>query len=72
MEEYSDKNLNFILQKYLSGEEKYLLNIMSPYSGPQYPYYLYDFKNRKKLKIQEFVLSDDETRVKELFEDDGW
>lgn len=74
IETNGNKSLNFILQKYLSGEEEYLLNIISTFSSSSvnFPYYVYDFRKKKKLEVQAFILSDDGTRVKGLFEDDGF
>jgi len=51
----------FILENYISGKEAYLLNLHDSFSSPEIGsmFYVYDFRENKKLNISAIVIDED-------------
>ncbi|TZF99108.1 hypothetical protein FW781_04050 (plasmid) [Chryseobacterium panacisoli] len=51
------KELIYILDNYINGNEEYLLSLKDSFNSAEigYPYYIYDFAKDKKIKIKSFV-----------------
>lgn len=53
------RELLFILDNYIKGNEEYLLSLQNSFSGAEMgsPYYIYDFTKNKKLQLKAFAFN---------------